>query len=293
MESPVLTEGSWLACIAGSSPCSVRSEAQCTIQGAGTRIILADMAKPGVHFTNFGTCKISGGPCVPALVDETWYPAAASSQVSDRAPAALAASQLFCTVGGVIFVETALATTIMLRAEGEALVDDTSPLDGDGDFSAEELAKLFFDPSSFLDWLGLIPGGGWLLKAIRSGSKINKARKLIERVKKIREAIERALEMSRLRRLQKVVKPRPKADFRPGSRKHNQMMGPKRGGPWDSAKIDRTFDKGKQFSTSNSSNGNPATRYVDPVSKDFIVVDDVTGDIVMFGNKNMIPTDRP
>ena len=89
------------------------------------------------------------------------------------------------------------------------------------------------------------------------------------------------------------LKPRPKANFRPGSRKYNQMMDTKRGGPWMAEKINRAFDGGREFNTSNFKNGNPATRYVDPQTGDWIVVDDVTGDIIQFGNQNMTPTDLP
>ena len=88
-------------------------------------------------------------------------------------------------------------------------------------------------------------------------------------------------------------KPRPKANFRLGSRKHNQMMDTKRGGPWTPEKINRAFDGGQKFDTSNFKNSNPATRYVDPQTGDWIVVDDVTGDIIQFGNRNMTPTDLP
>jgi hypothetical protein len=68
---------------------------------------------------------------------------------------------------------------------------------------------------------------------------------------------------------------------------------PNVGGPWTQDKINRAFDGGQEFNTSNFKNGNPATRYVDPQTGDWIVVDDVTGDIIQFGNKNMIPTDLP
>ena len=89
------------------------------------------------------------------------------------------------------------------------------------------------------------------------------------------------------------LKPRPKVNFRPGSRKYNQMMDTKRGGPWMPGKINRAFDGGQEFATSNFKNGNPATRYVDPQTGDWIVVDDVTGDIIQFGNRSMTPTDLP
>jgi hypothetical protein len=91
----------------------------------------------------------------------------------------------------------------------------------------------------------------------------------------------------------KNPKPRPKTNFKPGSRKHNQIIDPKRGGPWTPDKINRAFDGGQQFSTSNFKNGHPATRYVEPQTGDWIVVDDVTGDIIQFGNKDMILTDLP
>lgn len=91
----------------------------------------------------------------------------------------------------------------------------------------------------------------------------------------------------------KNPKPRPRANFKPGSRKHNQMMDAKRGGPWTQDKINMAFDGGQEFSTSNFKNGNPATRYIDPQTGDWLVVDDVTGDIIQFGNKDMIPTDLP
>ena len=42
------------------------------------------------------------------------------------------------------------------------------------------------------------------------------------------------------------------------------MLDTKRGGPWMPEKINRTFDGGQEFDTSNFKNGNPATRYVDP-----------------------------
>ena len=88
-------------------------------------------------------------------------------------------------------------------------------------------------------------------------------------------------------------KPRPKVNFRQGSRKYNRMMDTKRGGPWTLEKIDRAFDSGQEFGTSNFKNDNPATRYVDPQTGDWVVVDDIIGDIIQFGNRNMIPTDLP
>ena len=38
-------------------------------------------------------------------------------------------------------------------------------------------------------------------------------------------------------------KPRPKANFRPDSRKHNQMIDTKRGGPWTPEKINWAFNE--------------------------------------------------
>lgn len=169
------------------------------MEGAGTRVIVASMAKPGVNFSTFGNCKITGAPCAPTLVTEEWFPAAAANQTAGPVPAALAASQLFCTQGGVIFVEDALATTIVLSAEADPLVDDTSPLDGDGNFDAEDIQKMIFDPSNFLDWLSLVPVGGWMLKAVKGAAKINKARKLISRLQRIKDAMTRVRRLTQFR----------------------------------------------------------------------------------------------
>lgn len=51
-------------------------------------------------------------------------------------------------------------------------------------------------------------------------------------------------------------KSRPKANFRPGSRKYNQMMDTKRGGPWTPEKINRAFDGGQEFDWKVTEGGN-------------------------------------
>jgi hypothetical protein len=88
-------------------------------------------------------------------------------------------------------------------------------------------------------------------------------------------------------------KRKPELNKLKSQRKINQSNSPKRGGPWTQEKMDRTFNTGRQFKTSNFENGNPATRYLDPATGDWFVSDDVTGDIIQFGSNEMVPTDLP
>lgn len=59
-----------------------------------------------------------------------------------------------------------------------------------------------------------------------------------------------------------------------------KQMGPR---GWTRAAIDEAKAAGQQIRAVNKANGNPATRYVHPQTKQSVVIDDVTGEVIHVG----------
>jgi hypothetical protein len=52
---------------------------------------------------------------------------------------------------------------------------------------------------------------------------------------------------------------------------------------WTRDAIDQAINEGQQVRAVNKANGNPATRYVNPMTGQSVVVDDVTGEVIHVG----------
>src|SRR5262249_32579028 len=52
---------------------------------------------------------------------------------------------------------------------------------------------------------------------------------------------------------------------------------------WTRRRVIDAFYKGKRETATNFANGNPATRYYHPETGQFVVIDDITGQIIQFG----------
>jgi hypothetical protein len=79
---------------------------------------------------------------------------------------------------------------------------------------------------------------------------------------------------------------KPKPDFGATSLKKLRQF-QDRG--WTHRRVMDAFYKGSREPTTNLANGNPATRYYNPKTGQFVVIDDITGEIIQFGGPGFIP----
>jgi Domain of unknown function (DUF4280) len=87
-----------LTCSCGTSTSWIKSDnLNCLVEASP--IVVETDAKPGVNIGSFGTCSITGRPCVP--ITGIWIDCNSSVQVGGRA-VVLDKSKLPCAVGGVI-----------------------------------------------------------------------------------------------------------------------------------------------------------------------------------------------